>query len=422
MKLFNKKDIKEKEIVKGKKSKDKQLSKYLPSLLFVSTQKDINEKALKSYIFSLAKSSFPTINSVKYSIKKISKNEYLYEIHDGSSKLTYLPLVYNKFITEGETEIVLKTSNQNIKVVRKPNGKIDSSLLVSTKNRDDEAIIDYDSSGKLKDLIKPGTASFIISSIFFAITGVIAGASYVSKYYMLNEDYSYNPEIADIEDPSFFFNSIDTKFHSKYKYINSIRYDRNKWRVDYKEIEKPKEDIEVEEVVDIEVEGVNITPDVSVYERGNSPHKELNTINQKNVETKLEKNIDERNHQHIENDIKKRIEENIKNNTKKIKEDINENIDMVIEPNISEQSTELNIELENVISSSDVDTDIEILPNDIKGNTDEKEMVMDIEIEKSIEEEIIEDEFEIIDEGNMDLLDLSVLPENIVIEIEGESK
>lgn len=234
---------------KASKEKNKtKLSKYLPTILFVGIQEDINEKALISYITSLAQSAFPNVREAKYSIKKLGKNKYLYEIHNGSDTLTYLPLVVSKVIEGSGREVILKTNSQNVRVAKKTATRIETNTLIESNNRDDDALVDYESKGKMKYLIKQGTEIFIVSAIAASITGVIAGVSFVSKYYMLNEDYSYNPVIEDTMTAHAFLNTIESE-HSQTKYVDSIRFVNGNWITNFKEIELPPEPVIVENPV-----------------------------------------------------------------------------------------------------------------------------------------------------------------------------
>lgn len=247
MSLFKKNKAPTLKKASKEKSKTK-LSKYLPTILFVGIQEDINEKALISYITSLAQSAFPNVREAKYSIKKLGKNKYLYEIHNGSDTLTYLPLVVSKVIEGSGREVILKTNSQNVRVAKKTATRIETNTLIESNNRDDDALVDYESKGKMKYLIKQGTEIFIVSAIAASITGVIAGVSFVSKYYMLNEDYSYNPVIEDIMTAHAFLNTIESE-HSQTKYVDSIRFVNGKWITNFKEIELPPEPVIVEKTV-----------------------------------------------------------------------------------------------------------------------------------------------------------------------------
>lgn len=252
MSLFKKNKAPTLKKASKEKSKTK-LSKYLPTILFVGIQEDINEKALISYITSLAQSAFPNVREAKYSIKKLGKNKYLYEIHNGSDTLTYLPLVVSKVIEGSGREVILKTNSQNVRVAKKTATRIETNTLIESNNRDDDALVDYESKGKMKYLIKQGTEVFIVSAIAASITGVIAGVSFLSKYYMLNEDYSYNPVIEDIMTAHDFLNTIESE-HSQTKYVDNIRFVNSKWITNFKEIELPPEPVIVEEVEEPVVE------------------------------------------------------------------------------------------------------------------------------------------------------------------------
>lgn len=234
----NKKPTLKKTATKNNSNKAR-LSKYLPTTLFIGIQEDVNEKALISYITSLSQSAFNNVREAKYSIHRLAKNKYLYEIHNGSETLTYLPLVISTVIEGGKHEIILKTNSQNVRVLKKTSTKIETNTLIESNNREDDAVVDYEANGKLKHLIKQGTEVFVVSSIAFAITGVLAGVSFVTKYYMLNEDYSFNPKF-DIQMTAHDYLTTVESEHSQTKYIDSIEFIKGEWKTNYKEIEAPE--------------------------------------------------------------------------------------------------------------------------------------------------------------------------------------
>jgi hypothetical protein len=422
MEIFNKR---KKTSMMKKKSvrKDKnKLSKYLPSTLFIGVQEDINEKALVSYITSLAQSAFANPKEAKYSIKKMGKNKFIYEMHNGSQDLTYLPLVIGQMIEGGETELILKTNGQNVRVLRKTSVKLESNVLIASNNRDEDAIVDYDTKGNLKHIIKQGSEIFIISSLSAVITGFIAGASFVSKYYMLNEDYSYDPEVRKAQTAVDFLRTISPEEHTKYRYLESINYINYTWVKKFTEITPPPEPV-VEEVmpeeVVVEETAVNVEVDSLPVETAEDYAVYPNEVVAENVVTEEDvKGIDlsvemaslekEYNMENLAKKNEKSVgEEKIEVSTVAEKEEIKAEVEVVAE--VKEDDFEIPSEDKNI------DEYVSVKEEDVK-NLDATDLPQNIVVVEEGEGGFFGNDFEILNEENIESLDLSNLPENIILE------
>jgi hypothetical protein len=422
MEIFNKR---KKTSMMKKKSvrKDKnKLSKYLPSTLFIGVQEDINEKALVSYITSLAQSAFANPKEAKYSIKKMGKNKFIYEMHNGSQDLTYLPLVIGQMIEGGETELILKTNGQNVRVLRKTSVKLESNVLIASNNRDEDAIVDYDTKGNLKHIIKQGSEIFIISSLSAVITGFIAGASFVSKYYMLNEDYSYDPEVRKAQTAVDFLRTISPEEHTKYRYLESINYINYTWVKKFTEITPPPEPV-VEEVmpeeVVVEETAVNVEVDSLPVETAEDYAVYPNEVVAENVVTEEDvKGIDlsvemaslekEYNMENLAKKNEKSVgEEKIEVSTVAEKEEIKAEVEVVAE--VKEDDFEIPSEDKNI------DEYVSVKEEDVK-NLDATDLPQNIVVVEEGEGGFFGNDFEILNEENIESLDLSNIPENIILE------
>lgn len=428
MEIFNKR---KKPSMMKKKSvrKDKnKLSKYLPSTLFIGVQEDINEKALVSYITSLAQSAFANPKEAKYSIKKMGKNKFIYEMHNGSHDLTYLPLVIGQMIEGGETELILKTNGQNVRVLRKTSVKLESNVLIASNNRDEDAIVDYDTKGNLKYIIKQGSEIFIISSLSAIITGFIAGASFVSKYYMLNEDYSYDPEVRKAQTAVDFLRTISPEEHTKYRYLESINYINYTWVKKFTEITPPPEPV-VEEVmpeeVVVEETAVNVDADSLPVETtdelevaADEPIVYPNEVVAENVITEEEvKGIDLS--VEMASLEKEYNMENLANKTETPVVEEKADISTVIE---KEEETEVEVvaeakedDFEIPSEDKNIDGYVSVKEEDVK-NLDATDLPQNIVVVEEDEGGFFGNDFEILNEENIESLDLSNLPENIILE------
>lgn len=425
MEIFNKRkkpSMMKKKSVKKDKNK---LSKYLPSTLFIGVQEDINEKALVSYITSLAQSAFANPKEAKYSIKKMGKNKFIYEMHNGSQDLTYLPLVIGQMIEGGETELILKTNGQNVRVLRKTSVKLESNVLIASNNRDEDAIVDYDTKGNLKHIIKQGSEIFIISSLSAIITGFIAGASFVSKYYMLNEDYSYDPEVRKTQTAVDFLRTISPEEHTKYRYLESINYINYTWVKKFTEITPPPEPVEEvmpEEVV-LENTAVNVEADSLPVEATDELEifaKEAvvypNEVVAENVISEEEvKGIDlsvemaslekEYNMENLTNESETPI---VKEKVKAAPTAVEE-VEVEAVAEVKEDDFEIPSENKNI------DGYVSVKEEEVK-NLDATDLPQNIVVVEEGEGGFFGNDFEILNEENIESLDLSNLPENIILE------
>lgn len=426
MEIFNKRkkpSMMKKKSVKKDKNK---LSKYLPSTLFIGVQEDINEKALVSYITSLAQSAFANPKEAKYSIKKMGKNKFIYEMHNGSQDLTYLPLVIGQMIEGGETELILKTNGQNVRVLRKTSVKLESNVLITSNNRDEDAIVDYDTKGNLKHIIKQGSEIFIISSLSAIITGFIAGASFVSKYYMLNEDYSYDPEVRKAQTAVDFLRTIAPEEHTKYRYLESINYINYTWVKKFTEIAPPpepvKEEIMPEEVV-VEETAVNVEANSLPVESTNELEIVANEAVAYPNEVVAENVISEEEVKGIDLSVemasleKEYNMENLTNESETpiVKEKVKADPTTVEEVEVEAVAEVKEDDFEIPSENKNIDGYVSVKEEEVK-NLDATDLPQNIVVIEEGEGGFFGNDFEILNEENIESLDLSNLPENIILE------
>ncbi len=405
MEIFNK--TKKPSLKKKAMKKDKnKLSKYLPTILFIGVQEDINEKALISYITSLAQSAFNNPKEAKYSIRKMGKSKYVYEIHNGSEDLTYLPMVVSRMIEGNETELILKTNGQNVRVLRKTSVKIESNVLIQSNNRDEDATVDYESKGELKYIVKQGSEVFIISALSLIVTGFIAGASFVSKYYMMNEEYSYNPDIREAPTAVDFLRTISPSEHTKYRYLESVNYINYTWVKKFKEIEPPVVEVAIEDVAIEE----NSNDLVEHNIESNILVKEDNIINTDEAEISNQVvNVSNNERTPIEMTITK--EEFTSTNI----EDKVENKDSIVNNKDIEEDFEIT-EFEEVVNEEVNMEGYVVASEDDLNNLDTSDIPSNIVVVEEENAGFFGNDFEILNEENIESLDLSNLPENIVLE------
>ena len=211
--------------------------KYLPNTLIIGIQAGINKSTLISYIKSLANTSFINTNSVAYSIMKLEENKFLFEIHDGSKQLTYLKLIKSELFDNDETEIILKTNKDNIRVEKLSENRIETTILIGSKNVICETFIDLNTKGSLTPLVKNNKKLLTISLTLLLVSGLTASFSYYTKYSMLNKDYSFVAMQDKSLSPLSFVKQINFTDHSESKYINNIAFDGKKWNVNYADLD-----------------------------------------------------------------------------------------------------------------------------------------------------------------------------------------
>lgn len=418
MSLFNKDKKPTLKKKAGNNSDKAKLSKFLPTTLFVGIQEDVNEKALISYITSLAQSAFSNVREAKYSVKRLSKNRYIYEIHNGSESLTYLPLVISKIIEGADKEVILKTNSQNIRVSKKTSTRIETNTLIESNNREDDALVDYESKGKLKHLIKAGTEVFVVSSIAACITGVLAGVSFVTKYYMLNEDYSFTPKVEEHMTAHDYLLTVKNE-HSQTRYIENIRFKKGEWETTFKDIDPPEpiEPINVQETEEIVNENVNNEAPAEEYNAFEDNSITPLSMDELKEKAKAAQNvsIDEGKETNIESPITEEtpVVENAPLNMEDISRQAEEatvETDEIAEDEFEVKETPVSANEENDIEANLINNNVE------EQNIDVKEIAIVEDKDMMISNESNEDEFEIVDAADIKSLDLSNLPDNIVLE------
>lgn len=351
-------------------------TKYLPTTLLVGIQKDVNEKALRSFILSVSKTSFEKIGDVKFNIKKLEKNHFLYEIHNGSQDLTYLDLVYKKLFIEEQNEMFLKTNKDNVRLIKRPNGKIDTNVLLEHNNRDDLAEVDYETNVKSETIIKEGFGLFYTNLFLVTVSAIVALGSFVTKYSMTNEDYSFNYKKDNSSSPMEFISTLNFE-HTEYQYLSKIEYSNGTWKETIGTIEKPKVDVHAPKVDELEnIENLS------------------NTI----VSEPMEKTP-----------VTEKIV--VDDNTQKAKALVEEIESVNKEP---EQKTIADAVLEmDEVSLDDINLDDYVVEEMPSKNVKEEKQVSQ---KTNVEKKPTHSGFKIIDMDKLKTLDLSNLPENIVIE------
>jgi hypothetical protein len=413
MSLFNKDKkptLKRKSAKTSTANANVKLSKYLPTSLFIGIKEDVNKKTLESYIASLSQSLFANSKEGKYSIKKLNKDKYIYEIHNGSNDLTYLPLVISKLIDGSEKEIILKTSGQNVRVVKKTSTRIETNTLIESNNRDEDALVDYETKGQMIDLVKTGTEFFLAASIFAGLTGLVASVSFLTKYYMLNADYSYNPENPNYLTAIEYLGTIDPAKHTETSFLKNIKFEKGKWISEFKTIPAPKSILTEEELNS----GVVQVPESQVQYDVVNAHTNLDSMIQNNTTQNVDINVDE---SIVEEPIVQApiVEANVSNT---INSDVT-NIEV-------KDADDLNTTIETIVDDKGIVNDDNVINNE--GDSLEIKDSLEINENDSIKNEIVEpikdvvdsnvevDEFEILNVEDVSNLDISNLPDNVVVE------
>ena len=211
---------------------------YLPTNFVVGYYEGMTQKGLKEYINGYVFKYFNAPNVTYYRMLKYN-NGYIFEIHDGDSSISYLKKIMNEF-NNGNINVIVKLQNRTAKVTKNIN-KITTYLLPESETNKFENTI-VPEKGKMKSIQTTGFGfvSFGIAIAFLGITSLFL-SSLFKTVLSKNEPIIIEKQI--IEDPSTFIEKLPLATNTKY--ISKVWFENGKWNKSEKQI-KTKEMIELE--------------------------------------------------------------------------------------------------------------------------------------------------------------------------------
>lgn len=205
----------------------------LPANLVIGYYEGMTLKGLKEYINGYVFKYFNAPNITSYKILKYNSG-FIFEIHDGDYKKSYLNTVINEFNADRNV-VYIKTQNRIAKVIKNYN-KIETYMLPEAENdKHPDAI--FPEKATMKPIVTTafGMVPFGLSIAFMGITSLFL--SYIFKTILGKEEELSLPTYS-MELPSSYIEKLPLA--TEIKYVDKVLYSKNSWTKEFKEIKTPK--------------------------------------------------------------------------------------------------------------------------------------------------------------------------------------
>lgn len=205
----------------------------LPANFVIGYYEGMTMKGLKEYINGYVFKYFNAPNITSYKILKYNSG-FIFEIHDGDYKKSYLNTVINEF-NAGRNIIYIKTQNRIAKVIKNYN-KIETYMLPEAENdKHPDAI--FPEKATMKPIVTTafGMIPFGLSIAFMGVTSLFL--SYIFKTILGKEEELSLPTYT-MELPSSYIEKLPLATETKY--VDKVIYNKNVWTKEFKEIKTPK--------------------------------------------------------------------------------------------------------------------------------------------------------------------------------------
>lgn len=205
----------------------------LPANFVIGYYEGMTLKGLKEYINGYVFKYFNAPNITSYKILKYNSG-FIFEIHDGDYKKSYLNTVINEF-KAGRNVVYIKTQNRIAKVI-KNYSKIETYMLPEAENdKHPDAI--FPEKATMKPIVTTafGMVPFGLSIAFMGITSLFL--SYIFKTILGKEEELSLPTYS-MELPSSYIEKLPLA--TEIKYVDKVLYSKNSWTKEFKEIKTPK--------------------------------------------------------------------------------------------------------------------------------------------------------------------------------------
>jgi hypothetical protein len=205
----------------------------LPANFVIGYYEGMTLKGLKEYINGYVFKYFNAPNITSYKILKYNSG-FIFEIHDGDYKKSYLNTVINEF-NAGRNIIYIKTQNRIAKVIKNYN-KIETYMLPEAENNNHPDAI-FPEKATMKPIVTTafGMVPFGLSIAFMGITSLFL--SYIYKTILGKEEELSLPTYT-MELPSSYIEKLPLA--TEIKYVDKVLYTKNVWTKEFKEIKTPK--------------------------------------------------------------------------------------------------------------------------------------------------------------------------------------
>lgn len=205
----------------------------LPSNFVIGYYEGMTMKGLKEYINGYVFKYFNAPNITSYKILKYNSG-FIFEIHDGDYKKSYLNSVINEF-NNGRNVVYVKTQHRIAKVI-KNYSKIETYMLPEADNNSHPDAI-FPEKATMKPIVTTafGMVPFGLSIAFMGVTSLFL--SYIFKA-ILGKDEEVTLPTYSIELPSSYIEKLPLATETKY--VDKVLYSKNAWTKEFKEIKTAK--------------------------------------------------------------------------------------------------------------------------------------------------------------------------------------
>lgn len=205
----------------------------LPANFVIGYYEGMTMKGLKEYINGYVFKYFNAPNITSYKILKYNSG-FIFEIHDGDYKKSYLTTVINEF-NNNRNVVYIKTQNRIAKVIKNYN-KIETYMLPEAENNNHPDAI-FPEKSTMKPIVTTafGMVPFGLSIAFMGVTSLFL--SYIFKT-ILGKDEELSLPNYTMELPSSYVEKLPLA--TEIKYVDKVLYSKNVWTKEFKEIKTPK--------------------------------------------------------------------------------------------------------------------------------------------------------------------------------------
>jgi hypothetical protein len=210
----------------------------LPKQVMVGFYANIKKSDLKSYLRAKAHNHM-TPDNTYYGIKKF-QNGYLWELHEGGSGKGILSSLAEKL--KVQDNIIIETSDKNIRVLRKAVGEGISSFQLNSEDvvTPTEGIVYKD---KLSPVKTTGYGFFVFSAIFASLGVFSAVGLLIFKYGLFHESEPLMFVKENKELPVFQMDHINNVINDPNAYLYQLTYRKGTgWYMD-KKLEQPSKKV-----------------------------------------------------------------------------------------------------------------------------------------------------------------------------------
>lgn len=211
---------------------DYSLMMHLPSHIVIGYYEGMTAKGLKEYINGYVFKYFNAPNVTYYKMLKHNKG-YIFEIHDGDNKTSYLKKILELF-NNGENIVYLKTQNRIAKVINTYH-KVETYILPEADTlKHPNAILPE--KGKMKSIVTKGFGfiSFGLSIAFLGVTSLFLSS--VFKH-ILNKKEDFIVPKQNIEAPFSYIEKLPDATESSY--VSKVWFENNQWNKKETTIQNP---------------------------------------------------------------------------------------------------------------------------------------------------------------------------------------